>query len=212
MKNKTLTSFNSKEEFLSELLKIHERADELSRNSFVSVKFKDKSFSERIEAARQLDKEEVVLPTELGEVSEDINSLIRAATILDLLGMENTSRDIRKYLHVAGQYKIMENYMMSHIANDEAKNILSEKNSENASGPRNEYHDEAIKIMVDTWCEYPLASKNRMKTKVIEYFGKDRSGKDKVSDSSIKRWIKLNNLGPEKEVRPPIDFHLVIRP
>lgn len=211
MKNKTLTSFNSKEEFLSELLKINEIADELSRNSFVSVKFKDKSFSERIDAARQLDKGEVTLPSELGETSEYISSLIRAATILDLLGMENTSRDIRKYLHFSGQYKIRENYMMSHIVNDEAKSILSEKNSENASGPRNEYHDEAIKIMVDTWREYPLASKNRMKLKVIEHFGKDRSGKDKVSDSSIKRWIKLNNLGPEKEVRPPIDFQLVIR-
>lgn len=91
------------------------------------------------------------------------------------------------------------------------KEVYSEHNSKNASGPRNECHDEAIKIMMDTWREYPLASKNRMKLKIIEYFGKDRSGKDKISESSIKRWIKLNDLGPKKEVRPPIDFHLVIR-
>ena len=89
------------------------------------------------------------------------------------------------------------------------KEVYSNINSQNASGPRNTYYDAALKIMIDTWSKYPLASKNGMKVKIIEYFGKDRFGKDKVSDSSVKRWIKINNLGPVKEVRPPIPFDLV---
>lgn len=212
MKDKVPKLFNTKADYLNELSRIYEKAEGLSYNSFVNRVLKCKDFAERLEHAHQLDKNEVKLPIELGEVSEDVEALIKAATILELLGMEGTSREVKKHLYAVGQYKVIQNDMMNYIVYDEAKSILSDKNSENASGPRNEYHDEAIKIMMDTWSEYPLASKNRMKAKIIEYFGKDRSGKDKVSDSSIKRWIKLNNLGPEKEVRPPVDFHLVIRP
>lgn len=204
MKDKAPNLFKSKDEFLKELLKIHERADDLSRNSFVSAQFKDKSFSERIEVARQLDKGEVTLPAELGEASEDVDALIRAATILDLLGMVNTSRDIRRYLHVAGQYKIMENYMMSHIVHDEAKNIISEKNSENASGPKNKKYEQVISILIATWNEYPNTSKNAMIKKVYEHF------KGAVSEQSIARWIKEKGFGPKQQVRPGHDFKLVI--
>lgn len=205
MKEKMPNLFNTKADFLNELSRIYEKADGLSHNSFVNEKLKCKNFTERLEHAHQLDKNEIKLPMELGEVSEDVDVLIKAATILELLGMDNTSREIRKHLYVVGQYKVIENYMMNCIVHDEARGVISEKNSENASGPKNKYYDESLKIMVSTWRKYPLASKNGMIEKLVEHFGKD-----KISQSSVKRWIKDNKLGPLKVIRPPINFALVI--
>lgn len=210
MKDKISNPTICSDVILSELSRIDEKAEELSKKSFINSYIENKSFSEKLELARKVDSNDIAIPVELGDVSEDVDALIKAVTILDLVGMDNTSSKIRKYIYKVAQYRVLESRMVSYISEYQAGVILAERNRNNASGPRNIYYDEALKIMIDTWAKYPTASKNGMKAKIIKYFGLNRHDKDKVSDSSVKRWIKENKLGPTKGVKPITDFDLVI--
>ncbi|MDX7571885.1 hypothetical protein [Serratia marcescens] len=162
--------------------------------------WKDMSFEERIAMAQRIDEKDMAesIISDKGTVG---GSMITTVLLLRLLGLNNTANRLEFLTHSA----LMHAQLRETIEDVKIKNAVSVKNSENASGPKNRYHDVVLEIMINTWERYPLASKNGMKEKLIEHFGKD-----KVSESSIKRWIKENNLGPQREVRPPVSFSLVI--
>lgn len=69
---------------------------------------------------------------------------------------------------------------------------ISEFTSEIARRPRNPLHDEAIKIIKDTWLSYPTASKTSLCKAVNEHFS------NKVSIKTLERWIDKYGLMPEK--------------
>lgn len=202
--------FNSRENILKWHNYIDEKSMEAASGYFNNNDMESLSFDDRINLAHKIDSGEINPLNGFEELPDSIDSLLKAVHILRLTGLSNTANNLLVYIYRISQNSILEPKIMMNVISNEVKVEISSINRKNASGTKNKYHDEALNIMSNTWAKYPLASKNRMKEKLIEYFGKDRSGKNKISDSSIKRWIKAHNLGPLREVRPPIDFSLVI--
>lgn len=90
------------------------------------------------------------------------------------------------------------------VSDEFKKEVYSENNSKNASGPKNKHYELTISILIATWNEYPDTSKNAMVKAVYAHF------EGKVSEQSISRWIKEKGFGPKRKVRPCPPFKLVI--
>ncbi|HDS7137948.1 TPA: hypothetical protein QH369_004797 [Klebsiella aerogenes] len=71
---------------------------------------------------------------------------------------------------------------------------LSVKNKyrEAASGPRNQNYNEIMAVIQATWEKYPAGSKKELIRKLMAHY------QSKVSEDSIKRWIKESALQPPK--------------
>ncbi|WP_145495594.1 hypothetical protein [Yersinia massiliensis] len=139
--------------------------------------------------------------------NEELNTIMKAQLILESAGCDYISSELGGVIDEM-TIKLLLDKPLQAI---KKKNIISNDRRKAGKGNINPHKSTAIEIMKSTWKKNPSASKNRMGEKLIEYFGKDVSGKNKVSSSSIKRWIKTNNLGPSIQASSPIDFSLVIR-
>ncbi|BFI56540.1 hypothetical protein KD4_04850 [Yersinia pseudotuberculosis] len=201
---------NSRDNILKWHDYINEKSMEAASGYFNNNDIESLPLDERISLAHKIDSGEINPLNGFDEPPDNNDFLLKAAHLLRLAGLSNTANELLIYVYRNSLNNILEPKIMMSVISNEVKIEISAINRKNASGTKNKYHDEALNIMSNTWAKYPLASKNRMKEKLIEHFGKDRSGKNKISDSSIKRWIKAHNLGPLREVRPPIDFSLVI--
>lgn len=72
-----------------------------------------------------------------------------------------------------------------------------------ASVPRNQYYAEIMEIIKLTWDKHPNGSKKRMISLISEAY------KNKVDESSLKRWIKKSGLTPPKPTKY-LPFSLVV--
>lgn len=80
------------------------------------------------------------------------------------------------------------------------------RRSTNASEPRHPLFKVIVKIITATWKKYPHAFQGQMIVKLRKRFGPF-----KVSDISIKRWIKSENLKPlDHKTNRSLSFNLVI--
>ncbi|CNH88948.1 hypothetical protein [Yersinia pekkanenii] len=139
--------------------------------------------------------------------NEELNLIMKANIILKSAGCDYISSELDGLI----DKMTIKLFLDKPLQAIKQKEIISEDRRRAGKGNINPHKSTAIEIMKNTWEKIPSASKNRMGEKLIEYFGKDVSGKNKVSSSSIKRWIKTNNLGPSIQASSPIDFSLVIR-
>lgn len=188
---------------------VDEPFNELMEIIGFSIPYESVSIEERVKIIGKMDEREFSFISDL--VIEDSDFyLINSACISYMVGAKNNANAIIKIAIKSMIKKAFTPMIKKMEMNKEIKSAISKSQRENASGPRNPHYDEALKIMVNTWAKIPAASKNGMKVKIIEYFGRNRFGKDEVSDSSVKRWIKENKLGPLKGVRPIAEFDLVI--
>lgn len=199
-------SDNMNFDYLSVLEVIDEKAEGASNISLLNSQFKSLSFFDRLSHAYKYDRTEVHLPPELcgNDVSEDLETLLKAIVIMDLAGLSDTARKLKKYIHKISLVKEVEAGIFEYLVNEEARKIISETNRKNASGVRNTTNDECVEIMKATWAKYPNASKNRMVELIFSHFG------GKVSRETLNRWIKSNGLGPKEIIRPAPLFQLVI--
>lgn len=132
-----------------------------------------------------------------GDISTAMN---RAVFILRMLGLRETAAVFDFLISYASSVSKYSPLIDEVKFNDR----LSRKNKVIASGPKNKLHDEIVNIMQLTWNKNKFASKNRMMKKIMDHFGEER-----VSQSTLERWIKLYSLGPVEVVRPAPDFSLV---
>lgn len=197
---------NGSLDYLSMLKTIDEKAESASNINILNSNFKSLTFSERLENAYKYDRAEVHLPQELGgdEVSEDLETLLKTVVLMELVGLFNTAKKLKKYIHKISLIKEIELEAFDFLSNEEARKIISETNRKNASGARNPKNNECIAIMQATWAKYPNASKNRMVELIFSHFNGD------VSRETLKRWIKSNGLGPKEKVKSALFFQLVI--
>lgn len=140
-------------------------------------------------------------------ISLDSHRLLNSACALYMLGAKNMADDLSR---IAGGRIIREAFdeIFNMLEIDTVvKEKISEINRKNASGPKKDIYDEVVNVMKLTWGKYPLASKNGMIEKLLHHFGSE-----KVSRSTLNRWIKENKLGPQEIARPPISFSLVFQP
>lgn len=140
-------------------------------------------------------------------ISLDSHRLLNSACALYMLGAKNMADDLAR---IAGGRIIREAFdeIFNMLEIDTVvKEKISEINRKNASGPKKGIYDEVVNVMKLTWGKYPLASKNGMIEKLLHHFGSE-----KVSRSTLNRWIKENKLGPQEIARPPISFSLVFQP
>lgn len=139
-------------------------------------------------------------------ISLDSHRLLNSACALYMLGARNMADDLAR---IAGARIIREAFdeIFNILEIDDAvKEKISDINRKNASGPKKDIYDEVVNVMKLTWEKYPLASKNGMIEKLLHHFGSD-----KVSRSTLNRWIKECKLGPQEIARPPVSFSLVFQ-
>ncbi len=200
--NKNNARFN----YLSMLEIIDGKAKNASNIPLLNSNFKSIPYIERLIHAYKYDRDEVHLPPELcsDDVSEDLETLLKTVVLMELVGLSDTARKLKKYIHKINLIKDLEVGIFDCIVNEEARKIISETNRKNASGVRNIKNNECVEIMRATWERHPNASKNRMVELLFNHFN------GAVSRETLKRWIKSNELGPKEEVRPAPFFQLVI--
>ena len=134
-------------------------------------------------------------------ISDEAHRLLNSACALHMIGADVMADSIAR---VAGR-TILYDAFKSIIEESELSKKISEINRVNASGPKKEFYNHAISVMRNTWSEYPKASKNGMAEKISKHFGED-----KLSKVTVLRWIKKESLGPTEDIRPPINFSLVL--
>lgn len=193
-------------DYLSMLEIINNKAENASSIPLLNSNFKFLSYIERLTYAYQYDRTEVCLPPELcaDDVSEDLEALLKTVVLMELVGLSDTARKLKKYIHKINLIKEVEAGIFDSLVNEEAKKIISETNRKNASGARHPTNNECVEIMQATWAKHPNASKNRMVELLFNHFNGD------VSRETLKRWIKLNGLGPKEKVKSALIFQLVI--
>lgn len=121
------------------------------------------------------------------DYTDDEIALFKANMIFWLLDMNDMAD---KMAAVNIKMILMRTNLKSYIIN--ANGMSRKFNLKNiASKPRNKHHDEAVKIMRETWAIYPHVSANKMKFAIILHFNNE------VGNDAISGWIKKYNLKPD---------------
>ncbi|WP_343550698.1 hypothetical protein [Pantoea sp.] len=134
--------------------------------------------------------------------SEHEKTLFHAKFFFSLLGHQVMALRLAE---VTARMKILLSDFPQVVENELDKRAKSRR-SVKASEPRHPLHDVVVKIIIATWGKYPHASQGQMIVKIKKKFGPH-----KISDISIKRWIKNENLRPiEYRTDRSLTFNLVI--
>ncbi|MDM7174590.1 hypothetical protein PAG57_11765 [Klebsiella quasipneumoniae] len=185
---------NGSLDYLSMLKTIDEKAENASNISILNSNFKSLTFSERLENAYKYDRAEVHLPQELGgdEVSEDLETLLKTVVLMELVGLFNTAKKLKKYIHKISLIKEIELEAFDFLSNEEARKIVSDSQSEKAKKPRSQYYLEVMDVIRLTWEKYPKASKTALlEALTVHYHGK-------VVRNTLYKWLNDSNLRPPK--------------
>lgn len=70
-------------------------------------------------------------------MSEDLETLLKTVVLMELVGLFNTAKKLKKYIHKISLIKEIELEAFDFLSNEEARKIISETNRKNASGARN---------------------------------------------------------------------------
>ncbi|MDK9583191.1 hypothetical protein [Lelliottia wanjuensis] len=121
-------------------------------------------------------------------IDRDFLTELVILSILEVLGCHNASR--------AFAAKTERRIALENDAPRILEEIVALSTSEYmrkiASSPRNENYETIIKIIKLTWEKYPRMSKKELIRQLLEYYNK------KVDESTLKRWIKKENLTPPR--------------
>lgn len=202
MKNNKI-SFG-KVEYFNMLSEIDDSANKAANISLVNPNFKSLSFFERIANSYKYDRSEVRLPSELcgDDLSEDMETLLKAAVLMDLLGLSDTGRKLKKYIHKVNLIKGFETKVFDFLANEEARKIVSDSQSEKAKKPRSQHYLEVMEVIRLTWEKYPKAPKTGLLDALAAHYHK------KVSRNTLYKWVNDSNLCPPKP-KKHTEFELV---
>jgi len=114
--------------------------------------------------------------------------LLRAAIILELLGLEQLAFDIKCEFYAF----IVSDIFQDTLFEKNKSEIISSVQSEKARKPRNKHYSEVMEIIRLTWEKYPAASPTGMQEKLsVHYHGK-------VSRGALGSWVNGHEARPPK--------------
>lgn len=188
--NKNNAGFN----YLSMLEIIDGKAKNASNIPLLNSNFKSIPYIERLIHAYKYDRDEVHLPPELcsDDVSEDLETLLKAVVLMELVGLSDTARKLKKYIYKINLIKDFEAGVFESLINEEARKIVSDSQSEKAKKPRSQYYLEVMEVIRLTWEKYPKASKTGLLDALTVHYH------DKVVRNTLYKWLNDSNLRPPK--------------
>lgn len=122
-------------------------------------------------------------------LSEEEKSMYTASMIFWLLGMDAMADKMSSAVIKSIVMRVNTGEYVKKITSIATKAHLKKI----ASKPRNKHHDEAVRIMRNTWEAYPHVSCNKMKQAIINHF------KGKVGNDALGEWIKTYSLKPDRK-------------
>lgn len=175
------------------------------------------SLEERLSFASDIENEKIVVASnivlESEEVAQEIcykeyglSDLLKAAAILEVMGFERLSTQIRRrYAEL-----FVETLMSSVRDEAHAKKVISEDRSKAKKGKTNKHHQAVLMIAKDTWEEYPKASLEGLSEEIYAHLR--QKWNDLPVAGTIKKWLKDSDMAPS--VKPKDrnrKFKLVIK-
>ncbi|EDF8222692.1 TPA: hypothetical protein I8627_000244 [Citrobacter freundii] len=173
------------------------------------------SLEERLSFASDIENEKIVVASNLilesGDVAQaldykesGLSDMLKAAAILEVMGFERLSAQMRKRYG-----ELFVETLMSGVREEAyAKKIISEDRSKAKKGKTNKHHTEALRIAKDTWEKYPNASLAGLSEEIYAHLHKQWN--DLPVAGTIKTWLQDSGMNPD--VKPKNrNFKLVLQ-